>query len=354
MSQVLDSPAMSRRAIKGGAAVPDSYLLVDGRRLRAQRLVARLQRDAPAARVVIRVATVPEAMAQIAQQAGAGLVVAVSDELTADARFTELRRALHGRAARLRVYAGSDLSLTDAALIAQIRDDCGEGTTGLARPSGAPVRPGTPAIPAAPVPTGRDMPIICIGASTGGVVALTRVLEAFPADAPPTLVVQHILEGFTHGVAERLDQTIAPAVAEACDGTPLRPGQVLFAPAAGRHLEIVGRGAAQCRLIEAPPLSGHRPSVDALFTSAARFGPRIVAALLTGMGQDGAEGLERIREAGGRTIAQDRATCTVFGMPRAAIARGAAQKVLPLGAIGPELLRLAQPNARGAGGGDAA
>ena len=313
----------------------DCFVLVDGRRLRAQRLAAGVQRAVPSARAVLRAATLDEAMAQIGHGDGARLVLAVSDELTPDAGFAVLRAALQGRDACLRVFAGADPAVSDAALIAQI---CAGP-----QPAGAGGAP-------APSAAGRDMPILCLGASTGGVAALERVLAQFPADAPPTLVVQHILEGFTHGVAERLDHAVAPSVAEAHDGAPLCRGQVLLAPATGRHLEVVGRGAAQCRLTDAPPVGGHRPSVDVLFSSVARFGTRVIAALLTGMGRDGALGLQRIARAGGRTIAQDRASCTVYGMPRAAIELGAAQTVLPLGAIGAELIRLARQAGQGDGG----
>lgn len=319
-------------------------MLVDRRRLRAQRLAALVQRAVPSARAVLRAATLDEAMAQIARGEGTRRVVAVSDELTQQAGFAVLRAALQGRDATLRVFAGADPALSDAALIAQICDAHEDGVPAVSRPAGAPVQP---------LAERRDMPILCLGASTGGVAALGRILAEFPADAPPTLVVQHILEGFTHGVAERLDHAVAPSVAEAHDGAPLCRGQVLLAPATGRHLEVVGRGVAQCRLTDAPPVSGHRPSVDVLFTSAARFGTRVIAAVLTGMGRDGAQGLQRIARAGGRTIAQDRASCTVYGMPRAAIELGAAQKVLPLDAIGPELLRLARQQGHDDGGGDA-
>lgn len=185
-----------------------------------------------------------------------------------------------------------------------------------------------------------DEPIIVLGASTGGVEALHRLLAAFPADCPPTLVVQHIRGDFTAAFADRLDRACKARVFEASEGRPLARGEILVAPGSSHHLEV-RHPATVCRLVQAPPMTGHRPSVDALFRSAAVFGSRIVAALLTGMGQDGARGLLEIRNAGGHTIAQDRDSSTVYGMPRVAAELGAAIDILPLDRIAGALLRAA-------------
>lgn len=173
--------------------------------------------------------------------------------------------------------------------------------------------------------------IVCIGASTGGTEALRKVLTALPASAPPILVVQHMPERFTNAFARRLDGLCNVRVKEAEDGEPVLPGQVLIAP--GSHhilVERVGRHY-RVRTHDGPLVSRHRPSVDVLFRSAAQnAGSNAAGILLTGMGDDGAQGLLEMRQAGALTIAQDETSCIVFGMPREAIERGAAQNVLPL------------------------
>ncbi|MFP4327272.1 MAG: CheB methylesterase domain-containing protein [Paracoccaceae bacterium] len=189
----------------------------------------------------------------------------------------------------------------------------------------------------------RPQTVICIGASTGGVAALERILPVLPPNSPAVLVVQHIVGSFTGGLVRRLHGLCQATVLEAEDDAPLRPGTILVAPGCSTHLEISESGPPRCRLRAGERVSGHLPSVDALFLSAARASRlHVIAALLTGMGRDGAAGLKAIREAGGETIAQDEASSTVFGMPRVAIEIGAAAHVLPLEAIGPMLLRLAQ------------
>jgi two-component system chemotaxis response regulator CheB len=196
-----------------------------------------------------------------------------------------------------------------------------------------PARPRVPSGPAARAPLVESCRVILIGASTGGVEALHRVLAEFPADCPPTLVVQHIRGAFSAAFADRLNRACSAEVAEARDGQALRQGLILVAPGDATHLELRGPTPVQCRLAEAPPMSGHRPSVDALFRSAVPLRDRAVGVLLTGMGQDGARGLLQIREAGGHTIAQDRETSTVYGMPRVAAELGSAVEILSLGAI---------------------
>lgn len=179
---------------------------------------------------------------------------------------------------------------------------------------------------------------IVIGASTGGVSAIETVLAAFPSDCPPTLVVQHIRAGFVEGMAARLDARCAPRVTVARDGEPLDFGHVFIASDPERHLTIQDGGSPRCRLKPGPPRHGHRPCVDALFETAAALGKPVSAALLTGMGADGAAGMARIKAAGGFTIAQDEATSVVFGMPRMAIEAGVVDRVLPIGRIAAALL----------------
>jgi len=190
-------------------------------------------------------------------------------------------------------------------------------------------------------PGGDALPLICVGASTGGITALEKILPGLPVDCPPTLVVQHIRGEFLPGLVERIDKMCPARIRMAEDGALLEPGSVLVAPGNSAHLVVAGRSRHHCRLQEGPPRSGHIPSVDVLFESAAKSGLRVTAALLTGMGRDGAEGLDAIRRAGGQTIAQDEESCTVYGMPRAAVEIGAADYVVPLRLIGAMLFSLA-------------
>ena len=183
--------------------------------------------------------------------------------------------------------------------------------------------------------------ILCLGASTGGIAVLDRILPELPPDCPPTLVVQHIMGRFIDGLVRRLDGLCNARVVAATDGMPLRRGMIYFAPGSEVHLHIDPAAGGCCRLVEGPPRSGHRPSVDALFHSAARQRRPVAAALLSGMGCDGADGLLAIRAAGGHTIVQDEASCTVYGMPRAAVALGAADAALPPDRIAGALLAFA-------------
>ena len=176
--------------------------------------------------------------------------------------------------------------------------------------------------------------LIAIGSSTGGVEALQTVLGSFPVDCPPTVIVQHINARFAPAVARTLDQSCPPRILIAEPDLPLKPGHVYLAPGDERHLSIGGSNSFHCKLRPGDPVSGHQPSVDVLFSSVAEVvGARAVGILLTGMGADGAQGLLAMARKGAHTIAQDEATCTVFGMPRAAISLGAANIVAPLGSI---------------------
>ncbi len=183
--------------------------------------------------------------------------------------------------------------------------------------------------------------IVAIGASTGGPLALRTLLEGLPEDAPGVVIVQHMPMHFTPGFAEQLDRTCLMRVNEAEDGDVVTAGRALVAPG-NRHVELVRNGGRyRVRVYDGPPVNHHRPSVDVLFRSvAAHAGRDAIAVLMTGMGVDGASGLLAVREAGGRTIAQDEATSVVFGMPSEAIKLGAAERVLPLERIAPEIRML--------------
>ena len=187
---------------------------------------------------------------------------------------------------------------------------------------------------------GTTEKIIAIGASTGGVEALTEIITQLPPDSPAVLVAQHMPVRFTSSLADRLDGKSHVAVATAQDGERVLPGHVYIAPGPD-HLELSRSGANYvCRYSGAPPVSGHRPSVDVLFNSVAQAaGANAVGLILTGMGSDGAQGLLRMRESGARTFGQDEATCVVYGMPRAAKAEGAVETELPLSALTEAILR---------------
>jgi len=185
-----------------------------------------------------------------------------------------------------------------------------------------------------------DGRMVAIGSSTGGVQALLRILSRFPANCPPTVITQHLPARFTKSFAEHLNRDCAPSVVEATEGAKLEVGRVYVAPGSVAHLEIVGSpGGLRCHLAYREPLNGHRPSVDALFNSVAvAAGSRAVGAILTGMGQDGANGLLAMRNAGARTLGQDEASCVVYGMPKAAFEIGAVEKQVPLSRMSDRLL----------------
>ena len=176
--------------------------------------------------------------------------------------------------------------------------------------------------------------LIAVGASTGGTEALEQFLMAMPPDCPGIVIVQHMPAGFTHAFAERLNRTCTIEVNEASEGQPVVRGQALIAPG-DKHMLVRRSGKNYVvDVIDGPLVCRHRPSVDALFRSVAHAaGPDAVGIIMTGMGADGAQGLLEMRKNGASTIAQDEATCVVFGMPREAIQAGGAEHVVPLDAI---------------------
>jgi two-component system chemotaxis response regulator CheB len=204
-------------------------------------------------------------------------------------------------------------------------------------PGGAPTRPVTDAL------IKSTDQVIAVGASTGGTEALKEFLMRLPADCPGMVVVQHMPEKFTRAFAERLDGLCTVRVQEGGDGDRVLTGHVLIAPG-GFHMRLARAGATYLvKLNTEPPVNRHRPSVDVLFNSCSEVaGRNAVGVIMTGMGDDGARGLLAMRNAGARTLAQDEATCVVFGMPKAAIDMGAAERVLPLGQLADAVLALAR------------
>ena len=181
--------------------------------------------------------------------------------------------------------------------------------------------------------------VVAIGASTGGTEALKALLEVLPPDAPGIVIVQHMPEMFTRAFANRLDGLCNITVKEAESNDTVIRGRALIAP--GNHHMLLKRSGARyyVDIKEGPLVCRHRPSVDVLFRSAARYaGQNAVGVILTGMGDDGASGMLEMKQAGAVTIAQDEATCVVFGMPKEAIKRGAVDKVLPLQAVAGAIL----------------
>ena len=188
--------------------------------------------------------------------------------------------------------------------------------------------------------------LILIGASTGGTEAIKEILQALPASMPPILITQHIPPVFSASFASRMNSSSELSVCEAVHGQRIAPGHVYIAPG-NRHL-CIGRDKSGyfCQLADGPPVNRHLPSVDILFRSAANSaGGDAIGVLLTGMGNDGAAGLRKLRDAGAKTIVQDENTSVVWGMPGAAVELGAAEYILPLGRIASRLMSLLRADA---------
>lgn len=183
--------------------------------------------------------------------------------------------------------------------------------------------------------------VVVVGASTGGTEAIKLLLEGMPADSPGIVIVQHMPEHFTQSFAKRLNSSCRITVKEAEDNDTVIPGTALIAPG-NRHTLLKRSGTRYyVQVKDGPLVSRHRPSVDILFRSAARYaGSNVIGVIMTGMGNDGARGMAELREAGARTIAQDEATSVIFGMPAEAIKLGGVDQVLPLAKIAPEIMRL--------------
>jgi two-component system chemotaxis response regulator CheB len=206
------------------------------------------------------------------------------------------------------------------------------------------VQPAVPQqpVPAAPRPTApcRRGAILLIGASPGGVAALESVLPMLDPNGPPVVIVQHMPGNFLVSFTDRLNRQLPQNVKLAEEGMKLARGDVVLAPGQGQHTEVSRRdGEWKCRFVPNDPPALHCPAVDPLFKSAVTEAKHVSAALLTGLGRDGAEGLKLLSDAGATTFGQDEATCVVYGMPRAAKALGAVQTELPLDKIGAAIRR---------------
>ena len=236
-----------------------------------------------------------------------------------------------GVADGLRLLADDITDKVRVASMAQMRRPAAPGAT----------RPGDlPATPVSAIGRLSTEKIVFIGASTGGTEATKEVLINLPPDCPAIVVTQHMPAGFTKSYAARLDGLCRIRVAEARDGERILPGHAYIAPGGIAHLSVERSGANYiARVVEGEPVNRHRPSVEVLFKSAARVaGPNALGIMLTGMGADGASAMKEMRDAGSYNLVQDEASCVVFGMPREAIAAGAANEVLPLSQIAPRLI----------------
>ena len=253
--------------------------------------------------------------------------------------IAKVKRASHARVRRPLLTGLAKPAVPAADPATPARSGQGAGTLSAVRASlgRAPALPPTPGLKQdgtgkgapAPMTPGREPDrLLVIGSSTGGPRALAEVLSGLPADLPcAVLIVQHLPAGFTKSLAERLNQASALSVAEAKDGDLLSVGQVLVAPG-DFHLKVSGR---RVHLDMGARRHGVRPSVDTtLETSAQSFGQAILTTILTGMGEDGAEGARAVKAAGGLVLAEDESTCVVYGMPRAVVERGLADEVIPL------------------------
>lgn len=245
----------------------------------------------------------------------------IADKIRAAARARVTRRG--GTSA----LAGGDRLPVEPRSGAMARADTGSG--GITKPLHVPMT------------RSSTEKLIAIGASTGGTEAIKDVLIKLPGDSPAVVITQHMPAGFTTSFAARLDGLCKIHVKEAADGERVLPGHAYIAPG-GVHLRIDRSGANYiARLDDSEPVNRHKPSVDVLFHSVAvNVGPNAVGVMLTGMGKDGTVAMREMRDAGARNIAQDEASCVVFGMPREAIAAGAVEEILPLQDIARRVLEL--------------
>ena len=263
------------------------------------------------------------------------LMVSTLTERGAEVTLRALELGAVDFVAKPRIGVADGLRLLAEDICAKLRTAAQAQVRRLPIPAAsAPQRPAAPGL-------GRlsTEKIVFIGASTGGTEATRELLMGLPADAPAVVITQHMPPGFTRSYAARLDSLCRIRIKEAADGDRILPGHGYIAPG-GLHLTVERSGANYlARVRDGDPINRHKPSVEALFESAARVvGPNALGVMLTGMGADGAKAMKAMRDAGSYNICQDEASCVVFGMPREAIAQGAAHEVLPLQRIAPALL----------------
>lgn len=271
------------------------------------------------------------------------LMISTLTERGAEVTMKALELGAVDFVAKPRVGLASGLNDLAAQIVDKIR------VAAVAQVRRAPVRDAAPAgggagaavAPPASALLGRlsTEKLICIGASTGGTEAIKEVLVQMPADSPAIVITQHMPPGFTTSFAARLNGLCQITVKEAVNGERILPGHAYIAPG-GTQFHVARSGANYVAVVDdGPPVNRHKPSVEVLFKSAAAVvGRNAFGIMLTGMGNDGAAAMREMKDAGSYNYVQDEATCIVFGMPREAIAHGAADEVLPLGQIAPALI----------------
>ncbi|WP_374434285.1 chemotaxis protein CheB [Tabrizicola sp.] len=314
-------------------------------------LIGRLLTRLPWVEVVGEAANLPE-MAGMVQSLRPDLAV-LGPSLVASRDFAEMQPALLAASCRWVEISGRPSPpqgsgpLRDARLLPVLTHGLGAEDAGAALKEvlAAPLLPAEVSStlllePPRPAQPAADR-ILLLGASTGGVDALLEILSAFPADCPPTAIVQHTTRGRTDSLIQLLGKACAAQVVAPRNGMELQRGMVCIAAGGDQHLRIHAGGPVRCLLQKGPPVSGHLPSVDELFQSATAWADRVVAVILTGMGRDGARGLAALRQGGAMTIGQDEATSLVYGMPRAAWELGTVEQRLPLFQIAEAALRAA-------------
>ena len=269
------------------------------------------------------------------------IMISALTEANADVTLRALELGAIDCIAKPVAFEGGDLQRFSSEIVEKIR-------LGAALKHRLATRPNSPqkhsVTPSATTHSGRqgEKYVVCIGASTGGIEAVKQILIQLPPACPPVLIVQHLPEIFTGAFAKRMDKLCAIRVKEAQANDILSPGHAYVAPGHSHMTFSQSERGLVIRLDHKAPINRHRPSVDALFHSAAAVvGPRGIGVLLTGMGRDGADGLLAMRKAGAFTIAQDEQSSAIFGMPRTAIEAGGAMKVLPLRNIAAQILSVA-------------
>ncbi|MEM9433271.1 MAG: chemotaxis protein CheB [Pseudomonadota bacterium] len=256
--------------------------------------------------------------------------------------FTDPGSSFGGSSAGLKAdLFAADISTTTDDLIDRMR------SVSLAsrRRAPAPI-----SVASSATPRSGPQKLVLIGASTGGVDALIQILAAYPVDCPPTAIVQHTGRGFGSSLVRLLNQRSAAKVVAAQNGMEIETGMVCVAAGEDWHLKLGPGRQPTCKLAPGPSVSGHIPSVDALFESALPAASNVVAVILTGMGRDGGAGITKLKQSGSQTIGQDEASCVVYGMPRVAKEMGGVHRELPIKNIASEILRLSSEGKTARGG----
>ncbi len=345
---IVDDSAFMRKVLSDLFAAEDDFSVVDTARNGKDAVdkIKRLKPDVVTMDVEMPVLDGISALDIIMREAPTPVVMVSS--LTREGADATIKALEKGAVDFVAKTAGpiSSIDQIRTEILAKCRAAARANVRQLARPPAPPPPP--PRKPPAFAPSTNER-IVAIGTSTGGPRALQEVITRLPGNLPcPLVIVQHMPAGFTKSLADRLNGLSALTVKEAQHGDVLTPGLAVIAPG-DFHMTLDREGhKTVVKLNQEPPIGGHRPSVEPMLESVARlYGPRAVGVILTGMGHDGSRGMKTLKNARGFTIAEDQSTTVVFGMPKAAIEIGAIDKILPLPAIAPEIVRHLQDNQGG-------